>query len=604
MSDPDLDVAFDLGYAYAQRDLVPALELSSILFGMLTMALIMACYAEMRTTGIRRTLLSRKRVALGTATFFLYAMFTAHWALTIRHTYDLLFGGWLVPHGFQGTFDAAPDNLQPNFGPFVLESFMFGAFSALVVYAIYLFTQGISRARLQMAMLSAALIMYAISLAHFCVQVRYIAADNTLEVGGSHFFEPGVAPLALVSMNVIFSDAIVLWRACVVWRQNMVVYSLAAVLLALSIALNITNIAEEARIFSHTRDGDDDQLFIQPAFSDSAYGTTALVLSLVTNLAATVAIGWKTWIHRQKVLKYLRTSNSGSIADKVMTLLWESGCVYSLIWILYIISSKSTLLDIPDHDTSILEDTTSPVLSVEYFNRLMAQLTGIYPTLILVVVALERKHLDNAAWGPNISSLIHTPPRSDNRPGAPFRPTKSRRIGSHQSGSPSTRTYGREADEDDVGKAVFVSPTPLDENPPPAIELPTAKTFERASLLSMDNVSQTSTSTVSVPRPQQNTTSLVVPSTVTGSKALPAIPRAPLPGAAVSRSPGNMAQPPTRSLTQMSSGGGEKGILAKDDQHGSIGVPALEVKKDAVELELYDMTRLVPNRRAPSPLFD
>lgn len=112
----------------------------------------------------------------------------------------------------------------------------------------------------------------------------------------------------------------------------MLVYALSGGLLASTIALNIVNVVVQTRI-ARTDEGWANENEAQLAFSDSVYGTAVLALSLATNFASTGAIGWKTWTHRRMIMKYFADFNRRSIVTKVMTLLWESGCVYCIIWV-------------------------------------------------------------------------------------------------------------------------------------------------------------------------------------------------------------------------------------------------------------------------------
>ncbi|KZV70410.1 hypothetical protein PENSPDRAFT_579449, partial [Peniophora sp. CONT] len=265
----------------------------------------------------------------------LYVLYTVHWALSIHHAGNFFFGHW-IGYDFLQSSLSAPLSLYPIFGPFILETVVFGMFNTLVMYAVHVFIDTGSHTRSQKIMLSVALFMYTISLSHWALQARLIAVNFTLDAGaGPDFVDPGVAPLALISINVVFSDAIVLWRLCVFWSRSLRIYVLAGGLLALTITLNIVNVAVEAHLFLSAKDQSHDvSTATQPAFSDSAYGTLSLALSLGTNVISTVAVGWKTWSHRRRIAEHLSaTSYRSSIVDTVMILLWESGCLYCIIWV-------------------------------------------------------------------------------------------------------------------------------------------------------------------------------------------------------------------------------------------------------------------------------
>ncbi|VDB90262.1 unnamed protein product [Peniophora sp. CBMAI 1063] len=473
------------GNYYAQAlPLVPALELETVLYGVSTTALAIFFYKELRE-GIRA--LAKRRLLGLIVVIALYAMLTAHWALSVQQTSRLLFSGLDVNYANVSVPDAFL--FHTVFGPFLLETGLFGTFTTLAVYAVYTFTtqeNGLARPA-QSAMMAVTLVMYSISLAHWSLQVRMINGNYTTYLGaGAHFVDPRIVPLALISVNIILGDGIVLWRACVFWRRNRLVYALSIGLFVFIVGLNIANVVVEAAFMAEPDKNVRwmNEAWTQPAFSDSAYGAAALALSLATNAASTIAIGWKTWIHRRKVLRYLTEFSPRSIVDKVLTLLWESGCIYCITWILYIVSNKLAL------------SAPSPVgvgtiaLGVDYFNRLMAQLTGIYPTLVLVLVALERKHLESATVGPSISSMIHDSPQSRERMNGLSHRTALRRPSFSSSGA-ITSGGGLVADkaewECDVERAgsAFAMPGVEDHDSPMAF-LPIARTAKRESVLAVD----------------------------------------------------------------------------------------------------------------------
>lgn len=69
-------------------------------------------------------------------------------------------------------------------------------FSTLVVYAIYTFThKGFPRAWSQVVMLATALLMYFISLSHWCLQSRILTANYTAPYLGA---APGSIELGVV----------------------------------------------------------------------------------------------------------------------------------------------------------------------------------------------------------------------------------------------------------------------------------------------------------------------------------------------------------------------------------------------------------------------
>ena len=73
-------------------------------------------------------------------------------------------------------------------------------------------------------MLAATLLMFAISLSHLALQMCFLSVSRIQEddVDGIiiNGFGLQLAPVALISTNVLMGDGIVLWRMCVVWLKN------------------------------------------------------------------------------------------------------------------------------------------------------------------------------------------------------------------------------------------------------------------------------------------------------------------------------------------------------------------------------------------------
>ena len=93
------------------------------------------------------------------------------------------------------------------------------------------------------------------------------------------------------------SDAIVLWRMCVIWEYKRWTIAFATLLVITTLALNIANISFIGRalfqegsenIFTNTRDS---EILITYGLSD--IGLAAAFVSLASNFSATVLVGLK-----------------------------------------------------------------------------------------------------------------------------------------------------------------------------------------------------------------------------------------------------------------------------------------------------------------------
>lgn len=211
-----------------------------------------------------------------------------------------------------------------------------GAFCTLIVLTIYIFAHKGLGTRSQQIMLAVALLMFSISLTHWIFQIRNAASQFNISPDASSFpiMSRRIAsiPIALVSLNVILSDAVVLWRMCVLCNQHLCARALAVVLLSFTIAFGVVNAAKENSILASERSDVTQRLFTA-SFGDSVYGTVVLAVSLCTNLITTIVIGWRMWRYRRDIAAHLGNLSRPSVVEKVMTLLVESGCIYCVIWV-------------------------------------------------------------------------------------------------------------------------------------------------------------------------------------------------------------------------------------------------------------------------------
>ncbi|KAF9257905.1 hypothetical protein L218DRAFT_1005605 [Marasmius fiardii PR-910] len=129
---------------------------------------------------------------------------------------------------------------------------------------------------------------------------------------------------------------------------------------------------------------------------------SALSLSMVTNIAGVLVIGYRLWLYRQAVGKYLEGCKQQTRVEKILVLLLETGVIYSLLWVVQLI-----LLLVP----------TPPTFAGKVVHQIVTaacvQLVGIYPTLLVVLVYLQRSMWDTAMMTTLIASAsedLSSPP--------------------------------------------------------------------------------------------------------------------------------------------------------------------------------------------------
>jgi len=104
-------------------------------------------------------------------------------------------------------------------------------------------------------------------------------------------------------------------------------------------------------------------------------------LSLGTNFIATVLISWQAWKQRKFLRNYLGHSKRRTQVERIFSLLVESGILYCLTQIVLVVTWF-----VP------LPNTTA--WASDLIGAAAVQLSGIYPTVIVVLVSLQRSLME------------------------------------------------------------------------------------------------------------------------------------------------------------------------------------------------------------------
>ncbi|KAF5362650.1 hypothetical protein D9758_009610 [Tetrapyrgos nigripes] len=175
-----------------------------------------------------------------------------------------------------------------------------------------------------------------------------------------------IALTVLSRINYALSDAVVVWRAFILFqRRSIVRFVLVFCLLVSSVAAIIDC---SYFIISGIRN-------INP--SPSRY-LVLLLPMLLTNVIATMCITWRTWYYQQFETATMQdsASDSGKQIKKVLYLLVESGFVYCIIWLLAIISTQPG-------------GTLGTQTGQSVFGGLLPHISAIYPTLIIILMSCQ-----------------------------------------------------------------------------------------------------------------------------------------------------------------------------------------------------------------------
>ncbi|KAJ7200019.1 hypothetical protein GGX14DRAFT_303471, partial [Mycena pura] len=253
----------------------------------------------------------------------------------------------------------------------IVESALFGVLSLLFLFStIALVQQGIN-VRPRVFMLTATVTMYVASATHWGLNLYTMMReiDDPDGWAGLPIEKPwlwSVVTTIALFFNFWISDMVVMWRACVVWawRRDVKIVFLVFVIAPVILATIDVSTAHASPT--------------QNSFQPNAFGLAALLVSLLSNLWATSLIGYKAWTHRRNIQTYFGTEGRTSAAYSILVILTESGFLYCGIWGMFIVTR---MIKSASHVTHAIAGA-------------VPQLVGLYPTIIILLVALRKTHCD------------------------------------------------------------------------------------------------------------------------------------------------------------------------------------------------------------------
>ncbi|KAJ7752905.1 hypothetical protein B0H16DRAFT_1459627 [Mycena metata] len=190
---------------------------------------------------------------------------------------------------------------------------------------------------------------------------------------------------ALFMFNMVVGDSVVIWRAWVLYTaRDRWMLSLPIILLTCSLIFSIIDVTCLTGAGWSNQSG----LADGGGVCDNAE-LIAWAFSFVTNATCTLLIGVKAWQHRRSTRALAMTHNSSRMStNRILSLLVESGFVYCLFWLTQYI----LFVDISRGSPAIY--------AYELFAALGDQISGMYPTLIIVIVNLHQ-----TIWDQNSSTV-------------------------------------------------------------------------------------------------------------------------------------------------------------------------------------------------------
>ncbi|KAI0037494.1 hypothetical protein FA95DRAFT_1684872 [Auriscalpium vulgare] len=251
-----------------------------------------------------------------------------------------------------------------------LESMLYGVYTCLFFATVHILYSRRNKG-MQIFLVLATVIMYTIA----CVRVFILVVTQDKGGNDDQLLDAiGIARIIMSGITFVCADAIVAWRAYVIWGRSLRVLIVPVILLIGTTSIVIAEFVFSV-IYSNTGN-------INMALTVLILELAAVAVTLATNFIATVMVAYRAWVHHRASSEVkIRVGRDRSLA--ILTLLVESGALYCGIWITYLV------LLFTAGDGNVALATTYAI-----FETVVTQLTGIYHTLIIVICSLQVSYMD------------------------------------------------------------------------------------------------------------------------------------------------------------------------------------------------------------------
>ncbi|KIP08894.1 hypothetical protein PHLGIDRAFT_358654 [Phlebiopsis gigantea 11061_1 CR5-6] len=209
------------------------------------------------------------------------------------------------------------------------------------------------------------------------------------------------AAAPLLTVNIICSNIIVLWRAYCFWPRKHISLRIISGLLVLS-TLGMSCVSSYKDCHSHQKEVG----LGTGAFTLNVFGDATIILTWVTNIWANSLVLIKMWQQRKSVAKDLYQGEMVTKTTKILVLVIELGVLYCILW------SAMVVIVILDKWTDGYFATTK--LGTTQWNLAniiksgLIHLIGMYPTVLLIIVTLTQSYCER---GTGHKTSIYLPSR-------------------------------------------------------------------------------------------------------------------------------------------------------------------------------------------------
>ncbi|ETW82539.1 hypothetical protein HETIRDRAFT_426177 [Heterobasidion irregulare TC 32-1] len=188
----------------------------------------------------------------------------------------------------------------------------------------------------------------------------------------------------LFSFEFVLGDIVVIWRAWTLWQGNWKI-------MLTPIALLVGSVVAAFIFFGCIVSSDFPLDVDEPNLCNNAE-IASWAMSMATNAAATILIAYRTWQHRQSIKKILGSTDKVTGAERILWLLVESGLIYFVLWVPQVVGFSPAAYTVP-----------SARLAEDILNDIGNQIVGLYPTMIVVLVNLNRSVWDSTEFSHQVN---------------------------------------------------------------------------------------------------------------------------------------------------------------------------------------------------------
>ncbi|KAI0354545.1 hypothetical protein OH77DRAFT_1521795 [Trametes cingulata] len=247
------------------------------------------------------------------------------------------------------------DTIQ-SFVAVTVETFLVAIYSVLMFKATWLLLRGRRCTTPSTFTWSALLVMYALALALWMVDIHNIILEvqmtllsksaepleDLYDAAISRVLQLAAVEDVLYAYMANIGDGIIIWRVYALWsegRQSLfLLLPIACLLGSTAMSTMLTYCA--ARLGANVVLGS----FDHPAFCRNIQ-TASYTVTLATTAVATVLIAYKTWEYRRIHVAAFGRLSARTRAQRIMLMLIESGVLYMLFFLVQVISSIGAVND-------------------------------------------------------------------------------------------------------------------------------------------------------------------------------------------------------------------------------------------------------------------